>query len=133
MKIKNNQKRPSHLVNPSLWPIVAAIGGLTLTIGGVMYMHNYANGVSTLIFVSIIVFFATFTERRNIIKKNTLEGQNISAVRKGLRMIMIFNSLSVFLVAVCCVLSLPSPSPVYQIVDVVCMFLFITIYWWGGD
>ena len=58
IEYKNNQKHPFHLVDPSPWPLVASIGALCMTFGGVMYMHNYSGGgtlfltgLSTTIFV----------------------------------------------------------------------------------
>ena len=40
-KAKMIQRHPFHLVDPSPWPLVAALGGLSLTFGGVLFMHNY--------------------------------------------------------------------------------------------
>ena len=34
------EKHPFHLVGPSSWPILAAIGRLTLTMRLVMYIYN---------------------------------------------------------------------------------------------
>ena len=33
-----------HLVDPSPWPFVAALGAFFMTSGGVLYMHNYSGG-----------------------------------------------------------------------------------------
>jgi len=43
-KAKMIQRHPFHLVDPSPWPLVAALGGLSLTFGGVLFMHNYKGG-----------------------------------------------------------------------------------------
>ena len=46
IEYKNNQKHPFHLVDPSPWPLVASIGGLGMTFGGVMsvsYTHLRAH------------------------------------------------------------------------------------------
>ena len=43
-KSKMVQRHPFHLVDPSPWPLVAALGGLSLTFGGVLFMHNYKGG-----------------------------------------------------------------------------------------
>jgi len=57
----NFQKHPYHLVDPSPWPLVAAIGAFCSTTGGVITMHDF-NGGSTLFFLGqamiIYVMFA---------------------------------------------------------------------------
>ena len=42
---KTVQRHPFHLVDPSPWPFLASIAAFTCTVGGVMYMHAYLNGV----------------------------------------------------------------------------------------
>ncbi len=42
------QRHPYHLVDQSPWPLTASLGCLSLTTGGVMYMHGYSGGVLTL-------------------------------------------------------------------------------------
>lgn len=36
----NNVYHPYHLVDPSPWPLVGALGAFMATSGGVMYFHN---------------------------------------------------------------------------------------------
>jgi cytochrome c oxidase subunit 3 len=86
---KNNQKHPFHLVDPSPWPLVAALGGFTMVSGGVGYMHNYAYGGDSLILGVLITLFVMFTWWRDIIREGTLEGQHTYDVQLGLRMGMI--------------------------------------------
>ena len=50
---KNVQKHPFHLVDPSPWPLIAALGAFTMASGGVMYMHSYNGGGSVLTFGSV--------------------------------------------------------------------------------
>ena len=46
IKFNNNNykyiqtKHSWHLVDPSPWPLVASLGGFSMTSGGVLYMHN---------------------------------------------------------------------------------------------
>jgi len=87
--LKNNQKHPFHLVDPSPWPLVAAIGGFSLTSGLVMYMHSYANGGSVLSLGFFIILFVMYTWWRDIIREGTLEGQHTHEVQLGLRMGML--------------------------------------------
>jgi len=88
-KIKNNQKHPFHLVDPSPWPLVAAMGGFSMTSGGVMYMHNYAGGGSLLLLGVFITLFVMYTWWRDIVREGTLEGQHTHDVQLGLRMGML--------------------------------------------
>jgi len=87
--IKNNQKHPFHLVDPSPWPFVAAMGGFTMTSGSVMYMHNYIGGGSTILLGVLIILFVMYTWWRDIIREGTLEGQHTYDVQLGLRMGML--------------------------------------------
>jgi cytochrome c oxidase subunit 3 len=86
---QNTQKHPFHLVDPSPWPLVASIGGFTMTSGGVMYMHNYIGGGSVFLLGVVITLFVMFTWWRDIIREGTLEGQHTYDVQLGLRMGMI--------------------------------------------
>jgi len=86
---KNNQKHPFHLVDPSPWPLVAAIGGFTMTSGGVMYMHNYIGGGSIFLLGVFTTLFVMYTWWRDIVREGTLEGQHTHEVQLGLRMGMI--------------------------------------------
>jgi len=85
----NDQKHPFHLVDPSPWPLVASIGGFTLTSGLVMYMHSYAGGSSVLSLGFFIILFVMYTWWRDIIREGTLEGQHTHEVQLGLRMGML--------------------------------------------
>ena len=40
MAHNNNVYHPYHLVDPSPWPLVGALGAFMATSGGVMYFHN---------------------------------------------------------------------------------------------
>ena len=85
IQYKNNQKHPFHLVDPSPWPLVAAVGALAMTFGGVLYMHNYFGGnllFSTGFFITLFVMFVWW---KDIIREGTFEGQHTQEVQVGLR------------------------------------------------
>ena len=46
--VKTEQRHGFHLVDPSPWPLTTSFAALTMTTGGVMYMHGYAGGGFTL-------------------------------------------------------------------------------------
>jgi cytochrome c oxidase subunit 3 len=87
--VKASQKHPFHLVDPSPWPLVAAIGGFTVTSGFAMYMHNYNGGLDTFFQGILITLFVMFTWWRDIVREGTFEGQHTFDVQTGLRLGMI--------------------------------------------
>lgn len=89
IKYINNQRHPFHLVDPSPWPLIAAIGGLAITFGGVMYMHNYRYGFSLLLLGVSIILYIMVTWWRDVIREGTYEGQHTKDVQIGLRWGMI--------------------------------------------
>nr|YP_010032385.1 Cox3 [Schizocladia ischiensis]QOW07599.1 Cox3 [Schizocladia ischiensis] len=86
---KISQRHPFHLVDPSPWPLVAAMGALSLTFGAVMYMHNYRGGGQLLLLGLLTILFVMYTWWRDIIREATFEGHHTGAVQGGLRMGMI--------------------------------------------
>jgi cytochrome c oxidase subunit 3 len=92
--LKNTQKHPYHLVDPSPWPLVASMGCLFFTFGLVLFFHNY-NGANQLVplgFITIIYVMVTWW--RDIIREATFEGQHTKQVQLGLRMGMALFILS---------------------------------------
>jgi hypothetical protein len=89
---KNQQKHPFHLVDPSPWPLVASLGALSVTFGGVMYMHLYKGGL-TLFYIGLLtILYVMYVWWRDIIREGSFEGQHTFVVQKGLRMGMILLS-----------------------------------------
>jgi len=84
-----SQKHEFHLVDPSPWPFMAAIGALSSTVGGVLYMHGYVSGFSLLSFGFIIILFVMFVWWRDIIREGTFEGQHTLGVADNLKLGMI--------------------------------------------
>ena len=82
-------KHPWHLVDPSPWPLMAALGAFILTSGGVLYMHNYIEGGNMLITGLVIILYVMYTWWRDIIREATFEDQHNFSVQKGMRLGMI--------------------------------------------
>ena len=78
-----------HLVDPSPWPIVAALGAFMLTTGLVLYMHNFIGGWRLLITGLILIFYTMYTWWRDIIREATFEDKHTVVVQKGLRLGML--------------------------------------------
>ena len=82
--IMNNkilQRHPYHLVDPSPWPLLAAFGALFMTMGGVMYMHNYGGGGFCLITGFSLVLLNMYTWWRDIVREAAFEGQHTHMVQ----------------------------------------------------
>jgi len=96
-----NQKHEFHLVDPSPWPFVAAMGALALTFGGVMYMHGYDRGFETLRIGFLLILFVMFTWWRDIVREGTFEGQHTPGVVNNLKygMLLFIASEIMFFVA----------------------------------
>jgi cytochrome c oxidase subunit 3 len=82
-------KHSWHLVDPSPWPLVASLGGFTMTSGGVLYMHNYIGGANLLLTGLFMVLYVMFTWWRDIIREATFEEQHTFSVQRGMRLGMI--------------------------------------------
>jgi cytochrome c oxidase subunit 3 len=82
---KNNQRHPFHLVDPSPNPLIASMGALGLTFGGVMFLHNFSGGWTLFCLGFLTVLFSMFVWWRDIVREGTFEGQHTFAVQQGLR------------------------------------------------
>jgi len=89
LNIINNQRHGYHLVDPSPWPFVAAFAALSLTFGGVLYMHGYSGGSFLWQFGFFMILFVMFSWWRDIVREGTFEGQHTQIVQSGLRMGML--------------------------------------------
>lgn len=78
-----------HLVDPSPWPLVASIGALLLTTGGVLFMHKFQNGYYSFLSGFLIILYVMYTWWRDIVREATYEEQHTFAVQRGLRLGMI--------------------------------------------
>jgi cytochrome c oxidase subunit 3 len=94
-KFQNNNykyiqtKHSWHLVDPSPWPLVASLGGFSMTSGGVLYMHNYIGGGNLLITGVLMVLYVMYTWWRDIVREATFEEQHTFSVQRGMRLGMI--------------------------------------------
>jgi len=83
---KTENRHPFHLVDPSPWPLFGAISALSLTFGGVMYMHNYQGG-GFLFFCGFFgIIYTMYLWWRDIIREGTFEGQHTEEVQNGLKL-----------------------------------------------
>jgi len=90
----SNHVHPWHLVDPSPWPYVGAMGAFGMTIGAVMYFHSYKGGDMLLLFSFIIVILVMITWWRDVIREATYQGHHTLIVQKGLRIGMFLFILS---------------------------------------
>ena len=92
-----------HLVNPSPWPIVGAVGALSLAIGAIMFFISKKAGAPQLWYVLpglLLVIFTMFAWWRDVIKE-AKEGYETPVVQLHLRygMILFIASEVMFFVA----------------------------------
>jgi len=106
-----------HLVDPSPWPFMAALGAFMLTTGAVLYMHKYSGGWNLLITGVLVIIFVMFVWWRDVIREATFEDRHNSVVQKGLRLGMILFILSeiMFFFAFFWAFFHSSIAPVYNI------------------
>ncbi len=68
---------------------MGAFSALTLTTGGVMYMHSFIGGGYMLTFGFLLVLFTMIVWWRDVIREATFEGHHTTLVQKGMRYGMI--------------------------------------------
>ena len=83
-----------HLVDPSPWPFFGSVGGFSLTIGGVLYMHKFNGGWDLFITGFLIILYTMFFWWQDIIREATFEGCHTNTVQKGLRLAMVLFIIS---------------------------------------
>ena len=103
MAVAHAKPHDYHLVNPSPWPIVGALGGLTLTIGLVMYFISKKAGDPNLWYALpglILIIITMFGWWRDVIHEER-EGHETPVVQLHLRygMILFIASEVMFFVA----------------------------------
>jgi len=62
-----------HLVDPSPWPLVSALGAFMLTTGGVLYMHKFVGGERLLLTGLFVILYSMYTWWRDVIREATFE------------------------------------------------------------
>ena len=73
-----------HLVDPSPWPLVGAVGAFLLTGGGVMWMHGHGLGVWVTLLGLLVVLFVMFRWWRDVLAES-YRGDHTKVVSWGLR------------------------------------------------
>jgi cytochrome c oxidase subunit III len=92
-------KHPYHLVDPSPWPLVGALGGGALVSGIIVYAHG---GGTWLLWLGLATVLATmFLWWRDVVKESRTAGLHSPVVRLGLRygMVLFIASEVMFFVA----------------------------------
>jgi len=79
----SHQKHPWHLVDPSPWPVMGAISGLVLTVGGVIFMHGHTWLIAAAGF--LLALLTMFMWWRDVIREGEFGGHHTNAVQIGLR------------------------------------------------
>ena len=82
-KSKHENKHPFHLVDPSPWPLIAAVSTLILAIGTVLFMHHLDKIV---FFIGLgLLVFTFFGWWRDVIREGNTKGIHTNAVQSGLK------------------------------------------------
>jgi cytochrome c oxidase subunit 3 len=74
-----------HLVEPSPWPLMAALSALITTFGAGMYLHGYTGGKFTLFFGLFFATFILFLWWRDVVREATFEGHHTKVVQNSHR------------------------------------------------
>jgi heme/copper-type cytochrome/quinol oxidase subunit 3 len=81
-----NTLHPFHMVDPSPWPIMAALGAFFFTSGMIACMHNYKVAKHMLPFGILLLFYVIYSWSRDIIREGLDEEKHNSRVKTGLTM-----------------------------------------------
>jgi cytochrome c oxidase subunit 3 len=76
-------RHPYHLVAPSIWPLLGAVGAGLITTGGVLYMHGYGWTLLIIGILSVLAIMAVWW--RDVIREATFQGYHTPVVQLGLR------------------------------------------------
>ncbi len=92
-------KHPYHLVDPSPWPLLGALGAGMLAAGAVLYMHDVTPWLAPVGF--LLVALTMFLWWRDVVKEAHVEGHHTPVVQIGLRygMLMFIASEVMFFAA----------------------------------
>jgi cytochrome c oxidase subunit III len=99
LSIGSGLKQPYHLVDPSPWPLVGALGG-GCTVLGIVFVAHY--GSYTMLAIGLAIVLATmFMWWRDVLRESRTPGLHSAVVRLGLRygMLLFIVSEVMFFVA----------------------------------
>lgn len=92
MSDSHAQKHDYHLVDPSPWPAVCALGAFLLALGAMMYMHEIPvipgieGSYSVLFYVGVvIILYGVYSWWGDVIREGEFEGYHKPIVQLGLR------------------------------------------------
>ena len=77
------QKHPYHLVDPSPWPLVGALGGGVLAVGTVIFMHGGTAWIMPI--GGALVILTMYLWWRDVVREAVHEGHHTPIVQLGLR------------------------------------------------
>jgi cytochrome c oxidase subunit 3 len=99
LPVSSGLKQPYHLVDPSPWPIIGAVGG-GLTVVGIIMAAHFGN-YFWLVLGLVIVLAVMFMWWRDVLRESATPGLHSAIVRLGLRygMMMFIASEVMFFVA----------------------------------
>src|SRR4051794_40567658 len=78
----SGMKQPYHLVDPSPWPLVGALGGGMTLFGIVMAVHGY--GYGPLVLGLVMTLGVMFLWWRDVLRESRTPGLHTAVVRLGL-------------------------------------------------
>lgn len=84
-----NTTHQFHLVDPSPWPLFAALGAFMFTTGMVLYMHRMLGGWALLTNGLVLILYVMFVWWRDVVREATYEEQHSFVVQRGLRLGMV--------------------------------------------
>ncbi len=87
--MKNKRNHFWHLVDPSPWPILAALSLFNTLTGLILYFHFKNIGIYLSIYNFIILIFIVESWFTDIIREASFEGKHTKIVQKGLKLGMI--------------------------------------------
>lgn len=85
LPIKNLQKHPFHIVDPSPWPFIASIFAFNSALSAVLYFHVFKMGKFFLFMSLVFLFLIMFMWWRDVIRESLYEGHHTGLVQQGLR------------------------------------------------
>lgn len=94
ISVLGNKRHSFHIVTPSPWPLIASIGALGMTIGGVLNFQNYAKGNLVFLLGFLTVVFTSVLWWRDVIREGLFLGDHTKAVQSNLKIGMILFILS---------------------------------------
>nr|QRH18113.1 cytochrome c oxidase subunit 3 [Blastocladiella sp.] len=84
IQAKSFQVHPYHLVEPSPWPLGAAVACLILTLGAAMKFHGYLAGDIALPLGLLLVLSTMALWWRDVVRESTYQGYHTNAVKYGI-------------------------------------------------